>query len=287
MQFLPRQQEAAGWQLEENPIVIPGDRLASYLDQGAEHFAGYEVIDTTIGEYSAVGTDAGFAIVEIYRFPDFVKAFGAYSAQKEGPIEFISMENEAFRGRHSLHLWRGPFYVRVIGGGTPEAAKALQQLLTVVAQRMPAASSRPAVFDFFPTAGRVPNSERYSAGKGLGQEILGNSFQATFNVGGDVMEGLIVPAASKAAATQILDAYRDLYVRNGKLLDPIPNLAEDNFTGEDRFLGRTVAFRLDRFVIVFNGFRDRKKLIDLAIATDARILQSIRRQLRGARPGNR
>ena len=40
-----------------------------------------------------------------------------------------------------------------------------------------------------------------------------------------------------------------------------------------------MAFRLDRFVIAFNGYTDRQKLVDLAIATDARILGSIRKQL--------
>jgi hypothetical protein len=40
-----------------------------------------------------------------------------------------------------------------------------------------------------------------------------------------------------------------------------------------------VAFRIDRFVIAFNGYKDRQKLIELAAATDARILGSIRKQL--------
>ena len=278
LQFLPRQQEAQGWQLEEDPIVIPGDRLTSYLDRGAAHFNRYEVIDVTIGEYAAVGTQ-GFAVVEIYRFPDFVKAFGAYSTQKDGPIQFLPIQNEAFRAKHTIHLWRGPFYIRVMGAGP------LEQLVGFVAQRMPAAASKPAVFNFFPTDTRIANSERYSADKGFGQEILGNSFQAKFNIAGDVMDGLIVPAANKAAAAKILDGYRNLYVANGKLLDPIPNLGEDNFTGEDRFLGRTVAFRIDRFVIAFNGYKERQKLVDLAIATDARILNSIRRQLVSADEG--
>lgn len=291
LQFLPRGEEAAGWRLEEDPIVIPGDRLVSYLDAGADHFRGYEVIDVTIGEYAATGGN-GFATVEIYRFPDFVKSFGAYSAHKEGALQYVPVENEAFRTRHAFHLWRGPFYVRVLGGGAGEAAAALQNLLTFVAQRMPGAPSKPAVFNFFPADARVPNSERYSVAKGLGQSFLGNSFQATFNVGGTPIEGLIIPSANKIAATRILNTYRDLYVQNGKLLDPIPNLGEDNFTAEDRFLGRSVAFRIDRFVIVFNGYTERQRLIDLAIATDARILQSIRRQLqtadqaaRPARPG--
>lgn len=278
LQFLPRHQEAPGWQLEEDPIVVPGDRVGQYLGPDGASFVRYEVIDVTSGKYSAPGSN-GFATVEIFRFPDFVKSFGAYSVRKKGPVQYFALQNEAFASKHGVHLWRGPFYVRVIGGGTPDGAAALQRLLSFVAERMPPAPSKPAVFNFFPTDVRIPNSERYSAESGFGQSILGDSFQATFLVNGDPQEGLIIPAANKAAAAKILDAYRALYVRNGKLLDPIPNLGEDNFTAEDRYLGRAVAFRLDRFVIAFNGYKERQRLVDLAIATDARILGSIRKQL--------
>lgn len=276
LQFLPRQQEAAGWRLEQDPIVIPADRLARYLDQDADHFAKYDVLDGSIGNYTAMAGD-GFATVEIYRFPDFVKAFGAYSTRKTDNIQFIDIANEAFVTKHVVHLWRGPFYVRVITGGTsPDVVK---KLVSYVAERMPAAPSKPAVFNFFPNDTRIPNSERYSAEAGFGEGILANSFQASFNVGGEKMEGLIIPAANKNAAGTILLAYRNLYVRNGKLTDPIDNLGEDNFTAEDKYLGRAVAFRIDRFVIAFNGYSDRQKLTDLAAATDSRILGSIRKQL--------
>jgi len=134
-------------------------------------------------------------------------------------------------------------------------------------------------FNFFTTDGRVANSSRYNAESGFGQAYLANSFQASFNVQGDAIDGLVIPAADKNAAEQILNAYKNLYVRNGRLLDPIPNLGEDNFTAEDKYLGRTVAFRIDRFLIAFNGYSDRQKLVDLAAATDARILGSIRKQL--------
>jgi hypothetical protein len=278
LQFLPRQQEAQGWRLQSDPIVIPANRLDAYLDQGAMRLLMYELLDSTIGNYVPV-SGPGFATVEIYRFPDFVKAFGAYSAAKAGPAQYLPVENEAFQGKHSIHMWRGPFYVRIIGGGTPDGTASLQRLLTFVAERMPAAPAKPAVFNFFPADTRVPNSERYSAESGFGQKDLGNSFQATFNVNGDVAEGIIIPAANKTAATRILDSYKGLYTRNGKLLDPIPNLGEDNFTAEDKFLGRAVAFRLDRFVIAFNGYKDRNTLVNLAVATDTKILGSIRKQL--------
>ena len=274
LQFLPRQQEAPGWKLDEDPIVIPGDHLASYLDGDSLHFERYDTLDLTIGKYSSIA-GGGFATVEIYRFPDFIKAFGAYSMRKQGTFRILNLQNESFQNAHSIQLWRGAFYVRVVGAPAEELLK----LASSVADKMPAAPGKPAVFAFLPENFRVPNSERYSAESGLGQPYLANSFQATFNVNNDQIDGLVIPAANKNAAAAILNAYRTLFVRNGKLLDPIPNLGEDNFTAEDRFLGRAVAFRIDRFVVVFNGFQDRQHLVDLATLADQRILGTIRKQL--------
>jgi hypothetical protein len=258
-------------------MVVPGDRIGTYLGADGEHFTRYDVIDITAGKYLATA-GPGFATVEIFRFPDFVKAFGAYSMRKNAARRFLEIPNEAYVSKYAVHLWRGPFYVRVTGGAQ-NAFESLTALATFVAERMPPAPGKPAVFNFFPTDTRVPNSERYSTAQGFGQNILGNSFQASFDIGGDIMEGLIIPSASRDTAAKILDSYRALYVRNGKLLDPIPNLGEDNFTAEDRYLGRAVAFRLDRFVVAFNGYKERQRLVDLAIATDARMLGSIRKQL--------
>jgi hypothetical protein len=276
LQFLPRQQEAGIWKLEEDPIVVPGNRLASYLGADvATHYTRYGILDTTVGKY--VGTDnASFATVEIYRFPDFVKAFGAYSMHKDGPLRVLNIENESFAKTRSINIWRGAFYVRIFGAAPGDG---LLRLAGFVADRMPPAPGRPAVFGFLPDKARVPDSERFSADAVLGQPYLANSFVATYNVDGDMIEGLVLPAADKETAARILAAYRDLYVRNGKLLDPVPNLGEDNFTGEDRYLGRVIAFRIDRFVVVFNGYKDRQHLIDLAAAADQRILGTIRKQL--------
>ncbi|MEO6259818.1 MAG: DUF6599 family protein, partial [Thermoanaerobaculia bacterium] len=244
LQFLPRQQEAQLWKLDEDPIVIPGDRLTSYLGADSSRYLRYEVLDVTIGKYSGIG-QPGFATVEIYRFPDFVKAFGAYSMNKSGSYTLLSLANESFAKPHSINIWRGSFCVRVVGSGPGDS---LLKLAGFVADRMPPAPGKPAVFAFLPDKDRVPSSERYSAEPTLGQAYLANSFQAMFNVDGDMIQGIVLPAANKKAAGDVLDRFRNLYVQNGKLLDPIPNLGEDNFTGEDRYLGRTVAFRIDRFV---------------------------------------
>jgi len=205
-----------------------------------------------------------------------VKAFGAYSMNKEGGARFLQIANESFAKMHSIHIWRGPYYVRVVGEGSGDS---LLKLAAFVADRMPPAPGKPAVFSFLPDKMRIPNSERYSADRGFGQAFLGNSFQAQYDINNDIIEGLVIPAPNNSAAERILIAYRNLYIRNGKLLDPIPNLGEDNFTAEDKFLGRTVAFRIDRFVVAFNGFKERQHLVDLATLADQRILGVIRKQL--------
>src|SRR5688572_20027377 len=78
MAFLPRQEEIQGWRLVDDPLVYPADKLTTYLASDAQHFRKYDVIDLTVGEYHRVD-GGGVAMVEIFRFPDFVKAFGAFS----------------------------------------------------------------------------------------------------------------------------------------------------------------------------------------------------------------
>ena len=278
MQFLPRLQEAPGWVLQGDPLVYPAKNLAGYLDSDAANFTRYEVVDSTVGRYEHPAT-RGFATVEIFRFPDFVKAFGAYSNRREGVVNYLDIENESFAGKRSIHVWRGPFYFRIVGGPGQATYDAMRVLATTVAARMPVATGKPAVFNFLPENFRSIHSERFDAGPVLGQPYLAGAFMATYVVDGTEIEGMILPAANKAAATRILDQYKAFFVTNGRLLDPVANLGEDNFTGEDRTYGRVSAMRLDRFVIAFRGFGDKQKLVGLAIQTDQRILGSIRKQL--------
>jgi len=278
MQFLPREQEVKGWKLESDPLVLPAGELRSYMEQEADHFQKYGVIDMTVGQYQRTTNPPGAAVVEIFRFPDFIKAFGAYSTRRTAVVNFLDIGNESFAGPHSLHIWRGPFYVRV-SGPSAQMLDPMKELASAVAERMPQAPGKPAVLGFLPDKYRVINSEVFTADAAFGHPVLANSFMASFNVDGDAIDGLVLPANTKEEAATILNKYKAFFGNNGRLLDPIINLGEDNFTGEDHYLGRTVAFRLDRFVVVFRGFRDKQKLVDLAVTTDQRILGTIRKQL--------
>ena len=281
LEFLPRRDELPGWALDGDPLVVPAASLARYLGRQGNHYLAYDVTDLTVGKYVAADGQ-GSAVVEIYRFPDFIKAFGAHTSREEAVTGYLEIPNQSFLTRHAIHIWRGSFYIRLIGGGGVGTGEPLQQLAIAVAERIPEAPGRPAVYQFLPENGRVPNSEAYSAKSVFGQPYLSGGFTAQYVIDGQPIEGVVLPAPNKDIAREVLDRYKTFFVNNGRLLDPIPNLGEDNFTGEDRYLGRTVAFRLDRFVVAFKGFGEMQKLIDLTIATDQRILNSIRSQLQAA-----
>jgi hypothetical protein len=280
MQFLPREEEVEGWRLASDPSVYPAAFLDEYVTGIAEDLGRYDLLDLTVGEYEAVAEN-GFATVEIYRFPDFVQSFGTFTLYREPTHQHLPIQDAGFYGRNSLHVWRGPFYVRVLG--IAGDGSTLENLASAVVRGMPSAPGLPAALRFLPVSNRIEHSEKFLRKPVFGQPFLSNSFVASFRIDNQIVEGLVLPAPSREAATLILNGWRDFYERNGRLLDPVPNLGEDNFTGEEQFAGRTVAFRIDRFVVIFRGFTRREPLLDLAIDADRRIIRTIQDALRQTR----
>ncbi len=278
MQFLPREEESPGWRLTEDPSVYPTAFLDQYLAASSEMFQLYDVIDLTVGEYETASAN-GFAIVEIFRFPDFVQSFGAFSEHRPDSAEALDIENLAISTRDATVIWRGPFLVRVIGRGEGEESSRKNLALSTI-EGMPSAPGLPGAFRFLPSKDRIPLSERFQRERALGQPYLANSFVADFQMGEHEVQGLVLPAPSRDAAELILDTWESFFENSGSLLDPVPNLGEDNFTAEEQFVGRSVAYRIDRFVVIFNGFTDRKTLVDMAIDSNQRILRTIQQALR-------
>lgn len=308
LQFLPRLREAGAWELQGDPEVVAADQLESYLDWSAGIPSAYGALDATFARYS-IPQQNRWASVRIVRYPDFVKAFGAYSSSVSESGRDVALGNRGAVTATSILFWSGPYVAQIMGDrpplpsppdatataqdapGEPEAPAAspegvevdaaLAQLASSVAERMPKAEALPAVFRFMPQQRLIPGSEAFSAFPVLGQPILAGAFTARFQGENPrtPITGVIVPTPDKQRAAQVLGQYRLFFERNGRLLDPVSNLGEENFVAEDRLAGRSVAFRLDRFVIIFNGYDDILLLRDLAIESASRILNEIRAQL--------
>lgn len=313
IQFLPRGDVIPGWTMTGDPEVYPAARLENWFAEEADEHRAYRIVDGTIGRYESV--DGATATIELLRFPDFVQAFGSWSSTRPPHGEILEIPNRSYRVLDSIHIWRGPFYVRVTGSAavetgedepttelasqpdTPEDQEtttepiSIEELARATVASIPQAPGLPGVMRFLPSADRIQGSERYLANDGLGHPFLANSFLADFRKGTDedpeVVTGLILPSPSRDTARRILGALQAFYERNGRVLDQIPNLGEENFTGEDEYSGRLIALRIDRFVVVFSGFTDVETLRQMAISTDERIIAAIRQALEQAERAER
>ncbi|HEY0592009.1 MAG TPA: DUF6599 family protein, partial [Thermoanaerobaculia bacterium] len=201
MEFLPRGAAARGWRLMGDPQVYPAAEAKRYLGIEAQHHLAYELIDVTVGEYDRPDGPAR-ATVEIYRFPDYVKAFGAFST-KNIPGSPLGLENASIVGEHSILAWTGPFVVRIVSLAGPAGSEQVRALASALLVPMPKAPGRPAVFQFFPDQNRLPGSEKFVAGPVFGQPYFARGFLAEYQIGPQRVEGMILPAPSKEAATEI------------------------------------------------------------------------------------
>ena len=192
LQFLPRQQEAPGWQLEEDPIVVPGDRLTTYLDRDAAHFARYEALDVTAGKYSAHERQRLRHRRDL-PLPRFREGVRRVLDAQEGHVQ-LPRRSRTSRSpsTHSMNIWRGPFYVRASSARRPRRQRCCAwPRSSPTACRPRPASRRSSTSSPDTTACRTASATpptRASASRSSATRS-----RRTFNVDNDVIDGLSSP----------------------------------------------------------------------------------------------
>jgi len=256
-----------GWSLSLGPTVTEAAELERAVDRDAPYFRDFGVVDVTTATLDAGGPPIS---VELFRFPDPAHAFGAWARRRNhGVARTVQIGDAAYLGRSALHVWKGTYYARLFGPAADESG--LEQAAGSILAGVAAAEGLPPEFDMLSAASRVPSSESIRVHGGFGQPYLAGAFEARYRRNGIDFEGLAFRARDARSAAEALDDYRTLYGVNGKLFDPIPGLGEESFSGEDRLLGRTVAFRRGRWLVAYRGFCDIAPLVAASRDSDSAI----------------
>lgn len=265
LNFLTAELDPPGWAPSNPPRVISSAQIDDYLDLDASHLQSYRLIALSVGQYESPD-GKGWATVEIFRFPDNLGAFGAYSTRRTAVRSFLRIGDEAFEGQRGIYIWRGSRYIRIFG---VSSANELQTLAATVTAPMPGATSKPHTLALLPDSWRVVNSETWRIDTGFDQPYLAPAFTADYAVGGkDKAQGMIMMGESPDVAAKALEQFRELFVRGGKVFDAIPDLGDENFRAEDRTFGRAVVFRRQNYLVAFRGFGGAEGLISLAWQSD-------------------
>jgi len=252
---------SSGWTLEGSPRIVSPDSLEAYLGQDASHYRLFGLLDLVVSNY--VNPPEGLEVtVEVFRFDGATNAFGAYSTNRPEDATTMKLGDGAWLGRYAIHVLSDRYLLRVIG--SKEQTSTVVRLVEDFAARIPTTGHPPEPLNIFPTENRIAESERFVRGPAFGQNYLRASWLVDYQVGDSHIEALLHEAGGESTVAERLARYRQFFETNGRLLDPIPGLGDESFTGEDRLIGRAVVWRIGQELVAIQGIAPISDLERLA-----------------------
>jgi hypothetical protein len=144
-----------------------------------------------VAEYTRA--DKASVMVEAYRHPSPLLAFGIYSQEKPGSGEFGHFGTQGYLAPPILNFYIGDTYFKLSAYGLGEtSAGTLQRFARKLEEACPGDRSLPKQLAFFPARGKVPNSERYQLEHVMGYECLLSAFTADYLVAGQSFQLLLL-----------------------------------------------------------------------------------------------
>lgn len=201
--------EVAGWKKSGQADVYKPSNLYEYIDGAAELYLNFGFEELAVQNYEN-GKKQEITI-EVYRHRDTVHAFGIYSQEKPPQGPFQAVGAQGYGDALSFNFTAGPYYVKLSYlGKSADSAAALKAVAAAVAARIPPPAALPAQLKAFPKAGRVPESEKFTAANVLGQSFLHSAFTVDYSVSGQTRQMILLEGKDAADARAMVDKWAAL-----------------------------------------------------------------------------
>ena len=152
---------------------------------------------------------------------------------------------------------KGKYYVELAASPEKDHSQALRAFVAAWEKNLEGSSDPPEVLGWFPKKGLVPDSVRLVPESVLGLRILKRGYVGQYDFG----KGFLVSESSPETASQVMAKLKE---RIGQTTPA--KIAEEAFTGTDKYLDGVCVFRKGR---VLAGFSNVKPALDvLTEATD-------------------
>jgi hypothetical protein len=203
--FFPERVDAIDLVRNSSIDTYVGDSLYEYINGGAElyHLYGFELVSTA--SYSRVSSEI---ILDIYQFENAVGCFGLYSMLRPDEPTGVQFGVEGFSSTTSTDFVKGRYLIRLT---TFEASAASTENMSALAaaldQALPGADELPQKFALFPTADRIPYSDKIHAEAFLGHQFLTDVYTRDYRFNDQVVTMLLTEDANgeKLAAWRQID----------------------------------------------------------------------------------
>ncbi len=159
-----------------------GDNLYEYIDGGAEVYHQYQFAGLVHQKYRIGDVEL---TVDVYDMGNALNAFGIYASERAPDYHYVPIGAEGYLNDPVMNFFQGAFYVKLAAAGqTARSARVLDSAARNISAKIGTGKALPEAFALFPTAGRVPRSERFVRTAPLGHDYLAPMYQVDYIVSG-------------------------------------------------------------------------------------------------------
>ncbi len=226
----------AGWQQQGPTRSFSAENLFEYMDGNAEGYLIYQFVGMK-GITCKSGEDVFVIDISEMADPEFAYGLFTSSRDQKQPILPIGMGGQILPRRAMFA--KDKYYVELAASPDKDHTAALRSFVAVLEKSINGRSSPPDALAWFPKENLVPDSVRLVPESVLGIRLLKRGYVGQYDIG----KAFLVPEDSVESASQVMAKLKQ---RIGETA-PVA-IADEGFTGSDKYLNGLCVFRKGRFV---------------------------------------
>lgn len=222
--------------------------LFDYINGGAEVYLDLGFIRVGARDYMLeIDNEEVYFTLDVYDMGKPLQAFGIFSQERYGDIPPVEIGVDGYIGGGSLTYWTNRYYVKVRADSEGEVVnKILMTMANAINAKLGDPGKAPCELCLFPAPFKLPNRDKYSSSNILGFGYL-KGFTCLYENEGQEMKLYLCPYDDAKAA---LEVEKKLVEK----MKPVPSKDGQGFCFDARYQGKGRIVRVDRFVIIAQGF---------------------------------
>ncbi|HTZ40004.1 MAG TPA: DUF6599 family protein [Syntrophales bacterium] len=219
LSILPDKECAAGWVLEEKPVLFTEDTLFDHINGEAELYFPYGFDTLATARYARKAAAGSPFVADVYRMGSLLDAFGIYSNYRKAASPACDVGVDCYLSSSQLLFYKDRFFVKLQATDTPTPEQDVFLACgRAIAAKLPPGTNRPAELEILNVRGISPKTERYIAKSVLGYPFFRRGLTADAVIDGERSQVFVVIEDSAAAARKAFDAYHADLNASGKTI---------------------------------------------------------------------
>jgi len=229
------------WKITQEDPVYNANNLWDIIDGAADLYLEYAFVDLHIARYFSA--DSIEIKAELYKHASDVDAFGMYSQERDTGYNFIPLGVQGYLQLGVLNFVTGCYYIKLSTYQTGDKAQvAMQTIGKRLAVHLKQNNAMPKLFQVFPTAGKLTNTEQYVARNFLGYSFLNSAYVSSYK-DGSLFKVFVLESSVPEKANDMLAEYFKAVP-----METVTKLAPDKYQIQDPNNGVIGLQIINRFV---------------------------------------